>query len=249
MSFLGFFSFLINGQPSHWCTSSRGVCQGDPISSLLFLLVTQNLSIILNHALHTDFLCRFDSNLSHNINHFMFTDDLILISKASRMSAINIMFCIKLYANISDQNPNHNKSAIYLPSWFNSKVSKSISSILDFKLVKFPFTYLGAPISPFCLPVNHFNSLVMKTKSAMNNWSHSPISQAGQVTLLNSSLFFLPTYLISISFLPDFILDSIDKLACNFLWGRNGKGGGFNSIGWHVFTLNKSEGGSRFAKP
>lgn len=85
----------------------------------------------------------------------MFADDLILITKASRLSARNSLFCLNLYANITDQKPNLNKSSIFLPTWFNKRVSKAIASILGIKLVgSFPFTYLGAPVSPFHLLVS-----------------------------------------------------------------------------------------------
>lgn len=82
-----------------------------------------------------------------------------------------------------------------------------------------------------------------KIKATISNWSHSFISQAGHVVLLNSCIFSLPTYLLSCFFLPNSILDSIDKLVHNFLWDRNSNGGYFHSIGLHVVTLNKIEGG------
>lgn len=237
------FSILINGKPTSWFTSSRGVRQGDPISPLLFLLVTQNLSAILNHALRLNFLSGFDSNLPRNINHLMFADDLILISRASRQSARNLLFCLNLYASISGQVPNLLKSAIFLPSWFNKRVSKSISSILGIKLGNFSFTYLGAPISPNRLPARHFRPLIDNTISTINNWSHSQISQAGRIVLINSNIFALPVYLLSIFYLPNLILDSISKLARSFLWSRNGKDCGFHSVGWSTVTISKSEGG------
>ncbi|XP_039135720.1 uncharacterized protein LOC120273142 [Dioscorea cayenensis subsp. rotundata] len=238
-----FFSLLINGRPSRWITSSRGVRQGDPISPLLFILASQNLSAILNHALYINFIPGFDVRLTRNINHLMFADDLLIISKASRQSARNILFCLNLYASISGQNPNLNKSALFLPSWFNRKISKSIALILNIKVGNFPFTYLGAPISPFRLPVHQFRSLVNNAEAAISKWNHSPISQAGRITLINSSIFSLPVYFLSIFHLPDSILDSISKLARRFLWGRHGGGQSFHSIGWHVSTLSKSEGG------
>lgn len=106
ISWIHSFSFLINGHPSKWIYSSRGVRQGDPISPLFFLLVTQNLLAILNHTLHINFFSGFDPELSLNFNHLMFVDDLILITKASRQSAKNILFCLNLYANFSGQHPN-----------------------------------------------------------------------------------------------------------------------------------------------
>lgn len=83
-SILPFFSFIVNGHHTSWIKSSRGVRQGDPISLLLFILVSQNLTTILNKALHLDMIHSFNENLSKNFNHLMFTDDLILVTKASR---------------------------------------------------------------------------------------------------------------------------------------------------------------------
>lgn len=87
--------------------------QGDPISPLLFILITQNLSTILNHVLRINFLSGFDPNLPKNFNHLMFADDLILITNASRLAARNILFCLNLYASISGQKANTLKSAIF----------------------------------------------------------------------------------------------------------------------------------------
>ncbi|XP_039123400.1 uncharacterized protein LOC120260021 [Dioscorea cayenensis subsp. rotundata] len=201
--------------------TSLGVFDKVTLFPLLFLLATQNLSAILNHALYTNLLSSFDPNLPRNINHLMFADDLILVTKASRRSARNMLFCLNLYASISGQHPNLLKSAIYFPSWFNKRVSKSIASILGMKLGNFPFTYLGAPMSPSRLPARHFRPLIDNTVSVINNWNHTHISKAGHIILINSNIFALPVYFLSNFFLPDLIQDSISMLARSFLWDRN----------------------------
>lgn len=80
------FSFLINGNHTSWITGTRGVRQGDLISPLLFLLVSQNLSTILNKAMSLDLVQSFNANLPRNFNHLMFADDLILVTRAFRVS-------------------------------------------------------------------------------------------------------------------------------------------------------------------
>lgn len=62
-----FFSLIINGSHTSWFPSSRGIRQGDHISSLMFILVTRNLGAILNHALHLNMITWFNSNLHNNL--------------------------------------------------------------------------------------------------------------------------------------------------------------------------------------
>lgn len=80
------FSFIVNDQRSSWISSSHGVRQGDPLSSLLFLLTSQTLTTILNKALHLNMIQGFSNSLSRNFNHLIFADDLILVTSASRKS-------------------------------------------------------------------------------------------------------------------------------------------------------------------
>ena len=94
------FSFIINGQPSDWITPARGVRQRDPISPYLFLLVSQNLSSMLNHAMGLNMVPGFDHRLNRNLNHLMFADDLIIITRASRRDARNCSLCLDIYKRL-----------------------------------------------------------------------------------------------------------------------------------------------------
>lgn len=110
------FSLLINGNPSPWFSSSRGVHQGDPISSYPFILVSQILTNMLNFGLTYGMIPGFYSNLNHNFNHLMYVDDLIIVTQASRNTAHNINLCLSIYSNLTSQHSNLAKSEIYFPS-------------------------------------------------------------------------------------------------------------------------------------
>lgn len=81
---LASFIISINGHNSPWFTNSRGVRQGDPVSPLLYLLVSENLYAILNKALSLNLVPDSNCSLTRNFNHLMFVDDLILITVVSR---------------------------------------------------------------------------------------------------------------------------------------------------------------------
>lgn len=151
------FSILLNGQPSHWFKSTRGLRQGDPLSPLLFLLVLCNRSTILNRALSISFIPSFNHTLTPNFSHLMFADDLILITKATRLAARNTIFCLNMYADLTGQKINFAKSALYLPPQLNKKLSKSISSILHIKKAAFPLTTLETLSLPLNFLLNTLN--------------------------------------------------------------------------------------------
>lgn len=154
------FSFLINSFPTPWISASRGIRQGDPLSSYLFILVSQNLTYLLNFSLHNDLIPGFNSNLHNDFNHLMYADDLILVSRATRSCARNIHLCLSIYVNLTGERPNDYKSKIFFPSWFNKRVASSICAILCFSPASFPFIYLGVQISPRKLHVALFGSMV-----------------------------------------------------------------------------------------
>lgn len=86
--------------------SSRGVYQEDPISSYLFIRIYQNLTAILNL---TGKIPGFNNQLKYNFNHLMYTDDLILISQASRKTTRYIKLYLAIYGTIYGQIPNDSK--------------------------------------------------------------------------------------------------------------------------------------------
>lgn len=111
------YSLLINGHPSKSIKVSKGVWQGDPLSSYLFILVSQNLTALLNYALKYGKVTPCPL-----LSHLMYTDDLVLITKSFRSVARNINFSLSIYPKLTGQKPNQNKSAVFLLSWLNKNL-------------------------------------------------------------------------------------------------------------------------------
>ena len=77
------YSILVNGEPKGHIVPTRAIHKGDPLSSYLFLLCSEGLNSLIEHALvgkHIEgvSLCRNGPKISH----IFFVDDSLLFCRA-----------------------------------------------------------------------------------------------------------------------------------------------------------------------
>jgi hypothetical protein len=93
------FSILVNGTPSGFFTSSRGLRQRDPLSPLLFVVVMEALSRMLVVALEqgsmTGFAVGHRESEAIIVNHLLFADDTLILCGAQE-EQIRHLRCIFL---------------------------------------------------------------------------------------------------------------------------------------------------------
>lgn len=77
------FSVIINGVPKGMITRQKGLRQGCPLSSYLFIICAEALSNLLMQAERKKQIqgLRFGQHIS--ISHLLFVDDGLIFSKAS----------------------------------------------------------------------------------------------------------------------------------------------------------------------
>lgn len=135
------FSILVNGAPTGFFSSSRGLKQGDPLSPFLFLFVMEALSRLMKRATELGLLRGFrvgrDAASHLEISHLMFASDTLVLCDAN-VSQIRYLRCVLIWFQVvSGLKVNVGKS-ILVPVREVPEI-KAFADILGCRTVPFPF--------------------------------------------------------------------------------------------------------------
>ena len=101
-------------QPERWINMRRGLKQGDPLSPIFFILVTDVLNQIFKLAARNGLVAGIGSPSSTgNITCLQYADDTILLSDANYQHIQHLKFMLYTYENLSWLKINFVKSALF----------------------------------------------------------------------------------------------------------------------------------------
>ena len=80
-------------------------------------------------------------------------------------------------------------------------------------------------------------------KSKLAGWKANLLSMAGRAVLIQAFSSVVPAYIMQSNLLPSKVLDGIDRVNRNFLWGSIKNKGKMHWVGWKKVTRPKDEGG------
>ncbi|GKB75813.1 reverse transcriptase domain, reverse transcriptase zinc-binding domain protein [Tanacetum coccineum] len=139
-------SILVNGSPSEEFGLERGVRQGDPLSSFLFILAAEGLNAIVSEAVEQGiFRGVVVGENKVMVSHLQYTDDTIFFGEWNKENAKSLMCILKCFEEVSGLRVNYNKSKLYGIGVNETKMS-DMARWMGYGIGEFPFTYLGLPI-------------------------------------------------------------------------------------------------------
>lgn len=107
--------------------------------------------------------------------------------------------------------------------FFSKNVQDSLAGLISEKLginqTHNLGMYLGVPLLHSRMTKDNFQFLIYKVKKKLSSWKVKTLSFAGRVSLTQSCLFSLPTYVMQTTPIPLGICKEIEKLCRNFIWG------------------------------
>jgi mannosylglycoprotein endo-beta-mannosidase len=107
------FSVLVNGEPSPFFRSGKGLRQGCPLSPLLFILAMEGLSLLLKQKQIEGKTTGIKVFRVVNILHLLFIDDILIMTNGSTQEWIEINNLLKTFCNASGLQINWNKSSFH----------------------------------------------------------------------------------------------------------------------------------------
>jgi len=143
------FSILVNGTPSGFFTSSRGLRQGDLLSPLLFVVVME-----------AGFAVGPRESKAIEVNHLLFADDTLIFCGAQEEQIRHLRCIFLFFEAASGLRINLGKSKI-VPIGEVEDV-EGLAQLLGCRVGSLPMTYLGLPLGASYKSVSTWKGVVEK---------------------------------------------------------------------------------------
>nr|KAJ0215250.1 hypothetical protein LSAT_V11C300110250 [Lactuca sativa] len=178
---------LINGNAAKEFKLHRGVRQGDPLSSFLFIIVVEALKIAISEAMEKGIHKGVTlPNSGPTISLFQYVDDAIFLGEWSKENASNLLRILRCFYRASGLKVNLSKSKVYGIGVSNTQIGE-MANWLNCSVGEFPFIYLGTPMS-----------LIDKFNNKLPNWKDRNLSFGGRLVLCKAVLGTKGSYLFSL---------------------------------------------------
>ncbi|XP_030503843.2 uncharacterized protein LOC115719079 [Cannabis sativa] len=227
----------------------RGIRQGDPLSSYLFLVCAEGLSSLLQQYERNRWLtgCQVARG-APRVSHMLFVDDSYVYCKTNEDEAARVLQLLQVYQRTSGQQVNYAKSSIFFSNNTSVDTRQRMCEMLGMVEALDNSFYLGLP----CIMGMNKNAILGFVKDKMQkkifSWESRFLSKAGKEVLIKSVAQALPFYAISVFLLTKEIFSNLEGLMSKFWWKSqaNSSSKSVSWMSWKRFCRHKYNGGIGF---
>ncbi|XP_016177702.1 uncharacterized protein LOC107619990 [Arachis ipaensis] len=236
-------SVLVNGSPSKPFKMERGLRQGDPLSSLLFVLVVDVLHRMLGEAVRNGRITPLWVGGEHiELSHLQFADDTILFCPPETETIVNYKRLLRCFELMSGLSINFDKSNLISVNCEHEWV-EHVCGLLECKQAVLPVRYLGIPLGANPHLVKTWKLVIDKVEAKLSLWKAKVLNKAGKLVLIKSVLNSLPIYYLSLYKMPKAVADKLIALQRRFLWCKEDGNNGILLVKWEMVQAPKKAGG------
>lgn len=206
-----------NGEFMGPCIPGRGLPQGDPLSSYLFILAAKGLSTLIHDREQRGQLhgCKVARGAS-SVSHLFFADDSFFFFRVVREEGKVVKQCLQLYERASGQCINFQKSSILFSSKTSVHVRDELCSVLQVSCTDDHGLYLGLPSIIGRNKNEVFSFVKDKVRNKLQSWKNIYLSTTGKEILIKSVAQAIPNYAMSVFLLPLDLCDDLEKMMNSF---------------------------------
>nr|GFA54722.1 RNA-directed DNA polymerase, eukaryota, reverse transcriptase zinc-binding domain protein [Tanacetum cinerariifolium] len=190
-------SIIINGSPTKEFQFFKGLKQGDPLSTFLFILIMESLHLSFQRVVDASIFEGIKLSLSLSISHMFYADDAAFVVQWCDGNITTLVYVLECFYRASGLRINMSKSKI-MGVFVDSNMVKCVASKLECLIFKTLFSYLGSKVGGSMSRVHTWNEMVDRVKNRLSKWKMKTLSIGGRLTLLKSVLGSMPIFHMSI---------------------------------------------------
>ena len=241
------YEVLINGEPRGKITPFRGLRQGDPISSYLFLLCAEGLSALIKKKEAVGLIRGVGvSKFAPPVSHLFFMDDSIIFCRATMEECKQVAEVLDTYGKELGQKINRDKTSLFFSKNTRTDIQNGVKDMFDAQIVQQHEKYLGLPLMVGREKKKAFNSIKDQVSRKIVGWKGKLLSYAGREVLIKAVAQATPTYTMNCFKLPDSLCLELDSLVGGFWWGKKENARKIAWVSWESLCKPKKEGGMGF---
>ncbi|KAF3783775.1 retrotransposable element ORF2 protein [Nymphaea thermarum] len=235
---------LVNEVQGEYFYLARGLCQRDPLSPYLFIVIMEIFSRAIFGRM-ADRLIRppLIPRVGRAPWFLAFEDDVFLFSDISHVSIEQVQETLRLLATNVGLKVNSHKSNIYFSDVVSDEVKDRICATLGWPCDALPTSYLGLPLFAGKLKDEWCQPLINKVEKQLSLWKSATLSYAGRLCLLKHVLSSVIGFWTSFFALPKKVYGLLAASMAKFLWGGDGNSRARHLIAWDQVCKPYSEGG------
>ena len=177
----------------------------------------------MNKAIDAGFLEGFQITNARSesflISHLLFADDTLFFCKPQESNLGYLRCVLLLFEALSGLKVNLAKSTI-IPIGEVPDLHQ-LAHFFGCGVDSLPSTYLGLPLGAPYKSKIVWEPVIEKFQKRLAGWKSKLLSKGGRLTLVQSALWSIPMYYMSLFTIPVSISYQLEKIMRDFLWSNN----------------------------